>query len=108
MSCVLFAKNQGCTSRRGHTGSSKAEHAAVRVPPAQLHSSDTDQNVGAAAIFDSNHPILAQQTMDGGASAAPSRPWLLLLRSNSVSLVHSRFFIHIPSDWPFCIWHVRG
>uniref|UniRef100_UPI003AAF0CD6 uncharacterized protein n=1 Tax=Centroberyx gerrardi TaxID=166262 RepID=UPI003AAF0CD6 len=62
------------TTRSGRIGSPMAKCAAVRIPPAQPHHSDTNRSERAAAVFDSDSPVLAQQTVDGGAGAAPSQP----------------------------------
>lgn len=40
MSSVLFIEKQGHATRTGCTGSSMAQHAVVRIPPAHPHCSD--------------------------------------------------------------------
>ncbi len=76
VSSVIFTEEREHSVGNGCTSSSMAEHAAVRISPAQSHSSGPAQSKEAAAIINSDSPELAQQAMDGRTCVAPPQPAL--------------------------------
>ncbi|XP_051815406.1 uncharacterized protein LOC127537286 [Acanthochromis polyacanthus] len=64
----------GRASGSGCVGAPVAKRAAVCFPPSLPHHSNSDQSKGAAAFINPDSSLLAQQTVDGGADTAHTRP----------------------------------